>query len=121
MRYVMLICSDESENPPTDDQSAIMAEYDKFGAEMGGRGVLQGGERLRPTSDATTVRVRDGEVVPGPGNGFVVPARRIRRDAGPTERVEQRVEIDVGAERGGRRHQRDVRHQGLPGSTIGAG
>jgi hypothetical protein len=27
------------------------------------RGLLQGGERLRPTSDATTVRVRNGEVL----------------------------------------------------------
>jgi hypothetical protein len=68
MRYVMLICSDESQNPPpTDDQSAIMAEYDAFGTEMGGRGVLRGGERLRPTADATTVRVRDGEVLTSDG------------------------------------------------------
>ncbi len=38
-----------------------------FGEEMGKRGVLQGGERLRPTSDATTVRVRDGEVLTSDG------------------------------------------------------
>ena len=30
---------------------------------MAERGVLQGGERLRPTSDATTVRVRNGEIL----------------------------------------------------------
>jgi hypothetical protein len=30
---------------------------------MAERGVLQGGERLRPTGDATTVRVRNGEVL----------------------------------------------------------
>ena len=34
---------------------------------MGARGVLQGGERLRPTADSTTVRVRDGEVVTSDG------------------------------------------------------
>jgi hypothetical protein len=34
-----------------------------FGQEMGARGVLQGGERLHPTTSATTVRVRDGEVL----------------------------------------------------------
>lgn len=68
MRYMMLICNDENGNPPPDaDQSAIMAEYDAFGQEMGGRGVLQGGERLRPTADATTVRVRDGEVLTSDG------------------------------------------------------
>ena len=38
-----------------------------FGEEMGTRGVLQGGERLRPTTDATTVRVRDGEVLTSDG------------------------------------------------------
>ena len=39
----------------------------KFGEEMGRRGVLKGGERLRPTTDATTVRVRDGEVLTSDG------------------------------------------------------
>jgi hypothetical protein len=34
---------------------------------MGRRGVLEGGARLRPTTDATTVRVRDGEVVTSDG------------------------------------------------------
>jgi hypothetical protein len=40
-----------------------MAKYGAFGEEMGRRGVLEGGARLRPTSDATSVRVRDGEIV----------------------------------------------------------
>ena len=44
-----------------------MAEYGVFMEEMGKRGVLQGGERLRPTTDATTVRVRDGETVTSDG------------------------------------------------------
>ena len=44
-----------------------MSEYAAFGEEMGRRGVLQGGERLRPTTDATTVRVRDGEVLTSDG------------------------------------------------------
>ena len=34
---------------------------------MGARGVLQGGERLRPTTDATTVRVSGGEVLVSDG------------------------------------------------------
>jgi hypothetical protein len=41
----------------------MMAEYMAFGEEMGAKGVLQGGERLYPTSDATTVQVRDGAVL----------------------------------------------------------
>jgi hypothetical protein len=38
-----------------------------FGEEMGARGVLQGGERLQPVTTATTVRVRDDEVVTSDG------------------------------------------------------
>ncbi len=45
----------------------MMKAYDAFGAEMGARGVLQGGERLRPTTDATTVRVSGGEVLVSDG------------------------------------------------------
>ncbi len=63
MRYVLMICTDENATedvPPTE-------EYGAFADEMGRRGVLQGGERLRPTTDATTVRVRDGEVLTSDG------------------------------------------------------
>ena len=38
-----------------------------FGEAMAARGVLQGGERLHMTTDATTVRVRDGEVLTSDG------------------------------------------------------
>jgi hypothetical protein len=34
---------------------------------MDRRGVLLGGDRLRPTTDATTVRVRDGEALGADG------------------------------------------------------
>jgi hypothetical protein len=44
-------------------EAAMAAEYGAFMAEMSQRWVLQGGERLRPPSDATTVRVRSGEAV----------------------------------------------------------
>jgi hypothetical protein len=65
MRYAMLICVDEKWMASLDDteESAILAGYGQFMEEMNERGVLQGGERLRPTSDATTVRVRDGETL----------------------------------------------------------
>ena len=65
MRYIMLICNDEVawEKTPDDVRAANTAEYETFMGEMGGRNVLQGGERLRPVADATTVRVRDGKVV----------------------------------------------------------
>src|ERR1700751_1674247 len=69
MRYALLICGDEQSmlaRSPEEAQAG-MAEYVAFGEEMGARGVLKGGERLRPTSDATTVQVRDGEVITSDG------------------------------------------------------
>ena len=69
MRYVLMICTDETtgEALSPDEGSAVLAEYGAFSDEMGRRGVLQGGARLRPTTDATTVRVRDGEVLTSDG------------------------------------------------------
>jgi hypothetical protein len=59
MRYLLLIASDESD-PPHDE---VLPEYGEWMKTMAERGLLQGGERLRPTSDATTVKVRNGEVL----------------------------------------------------------
>src|SRR5262250_580266 len=69
MRYLLLICTDESADAAmsADEAQARMGQYAAFGQEMSERGVLQGGERLRPTTDATTVRVRDGEVLTADG------------------------------------------------------
>ena len=69
MRYALLICDDENARlarSPEED-AAQMARYGSFAEEMNGRGLLQGGERLRPTSDATSVRVREGEVLTSDG------------------------------------------------------
>src|SRR5450755_1155836 len=69
MRYVLLICADESgvqALSPAEGET-MMGEYMKFGEEMTKRGVLQGGERLHPTTDATTVQLRNGEVLTSDG------------------------------------------------------
>jgi hypothetical protein len=65
VRYLMMICSDESEVQGMTPEvgQAMMAEYFVFQEEMSSRGVLQGGERLQSTADATTVQVRDGETL----------------------------------------------------------
>ena len=65
MRYAMLICTDENwiAGLSESDTQAMLAGYGRFMDEMNSRGVLQSGERLRPTSDATTVRVREGETL----------------------------------------------------------
>ena len=69
MQYVLMICTDENSEQALspEEGSARLGEYVAFGEEMGKRGVLQGGARLRPTTDATTVRVRDGEVLTSDG------------------------------------------------------
>ena len=69
MRYVLMICDPEARTPTlsASEMDAVLAEYAAFAGEMAERGILQGGERLRPTSDATTVRVRDGEVLTSDG------------------------------------------------------
>ena len=63
MQYLLTIYGDEQQAGTEAEQAAVLAEYMAFGDEMGQKGVLQGGARLRPTSDATTVRVRDGETM----------------------------------------------------------
>jgi hypothetical protein len=69
MRYMLMLFSDESvfETFSPEEQEAGVAQYAAWGEEMTKRGVLVGGERLRPTGDATTVRVHDGEVLASDG------------------------------------------------------
>jgi hypothetical protein len=69
MKYVLLICGDENGMAAMSPQEseAVLAGYAAFGEEMGKRGVLVGGERLRPSTDATTVQVRDGKVLTADG------------------------------------------------------
>src|ERR1700751_4431546 len=69
MRYALLICDEEKRQAEMseDEATAQMNAYMAFGEEMGARGVLQGGERLQPVTTATTVRVRDDEVVTSDG------------------------------------------------------
>jgi len=64
-----MICTEESADAAMspEEGQARLAEYMAFGDEMGRRGVLQGGERLRPTTDATTVQVRDAKVLTADG------------------------------------------------------
>ena len=63
MRYALLICTEDKRQAEMseDEAGTQMAAYMAWG------GVLQGGERLRPTASATTVRVREGEVLTSDG------------------------------------------------------
>ncbi|PRY38216.1 YciI family protein [Umezawaea tangerina] len=59
MRYMLLICADESAQ--VDEVDPIEPWLDKAGARR------LDGSQLRPVADATTVRVRGGEVVVSDG------------------------------------------------------
>ena len=69
MRYLLMICTEEKAmfDATPAQAEASTAGYMAFQEEAAKRGVLLGGERLRPTTDATTVRVRDGEVLTSDG------------------------------------------------------
>ncbi len=66
MKFVCLIYSDEADptshpRPGSAEFEPIMAGYQKFGEEAGER--VLAGEPLEPTATATSVRVRNGEVL----------------------------------------------------------
>jgi hypothetical protein len=61
MQYMLLICGYEGDEVAPEDQTGYTIE--DWVTEMDGRGVRLTGNRLRPQSDSTTVRVRSGEVL----------------------------------------------------------
>ncbi|MEO8056895.1 MAG: YciI family protein [Burkholderiales bacterium] len=70
MKYLLMIHGDESKmnSVPADTASAMTQAHMAYAETLAKAGAMQGGERLRPTSDATSVRVRNGktEVLNGP-------------------------------------------------------
>jgi len=63
MRYLLLIYTQEQLEMSGDETGAEFAAYGAFTKELRDRGTYQAGEALRPTTTATTVRVRDGQTV----------------------------------------------------------
>ncbi len=63
MKYMMIVCNDPSIDPA---QAEGGMDIDSWVKEMDGRGVRLEGRPLAP-SDATTVRVRAGEVLVSDG------------------------------------------------------
>ncbi|WP_282777988.1 MULTISPECIES: YciI family protein [unclassified Nocardia] len=66
MKYVLLICDDETIVPSMAEIAADPA-FAEYSAEVERRGGNLGGARLRPVADATTVRVRGGETLVSDG------------------------------------------------------
>jgi len=63
MRYALLLCADENVVISPEERSLRVAAFQAFAEQMAARGVLLSGERLQATPAATTVQVRDGDVV----------------------------------------------------------
>ena len=60
MKYMMMVCVDPTENVEPDSGGYTIEQWVE---EMDGGGVRLLGDRLRPPTDATTVRVRGGELL----------------------------------------------------------
>ena len=70
MQYLLMIYRDEAgmQAAPKEAVTQMTAAYTAYAQAMGKAGVIRGGERLRPATEATTVRVKNGktEVLDGP-------------------------------------------------------
>jgi hypothetical protein len=64
---MLLICGDEAFEPTPEESATIDGTAMSWAEEMDGRGVRLHGSRLRPVSEATTVRVRDGRLTVSDG------------------------------------------------------
>jgi hypothetical protein len=63
MKYLLIICADESVHLSSAEDEAMARDTIAWVSEMDGRGVRLAGDRVRPVSDATSVRVRDNQVL----------------------------------------------------------
>jgi hypothetical protein len=63
MKYLLMVAVDESADVDQEEITAHVREVGDWAKKMSDRGVRVLGDRLRPTTDATTLRVRDGELL----------------------------------------------------------
>lgn len=61
MRYAIVVCTEESAR--TGHDGTVVTAFEAFEDQMRANGMLVSRTRLRPTSTATTVRVRNGDLV----------------------------------------------------------
>jgi hypothetical protein len=65
MQYLLMIYRNEAEQNAMSeaDTKKMMSEYETFTQSIIGSGNFKAGDRLRPVTMATTVRVRDGKIL----------------------------------------------------------
>ena len=70
MRYMLLICSDDkaAPAPPKAEMDAMFQGHVRFGEKLRAAGKMVEGERLRPDSEASRIRLKAGQrqVMDGP-------------------------------------------------------
>ena len=65
MEYLLLICQNEANRTKVTqaEETTVYQEYGQLIQELTAKGKFLGGNQLKPTTTATTVRVRDGKRV----------------------------------------------------------
>jgi hypothetical protein len=63
VKYMMLVCADESLELSPEEQAKAGPRFDAWFKDVTSRGIRLDGERLQSVSNATTVRVRDEELL----------------------------------------------------------
>src|SRR5215469_15980279 len=63
MQYMLLIYSNEAMRPSGTELAQVMQEFQAFTQDIVRTGKFKAGDRLEPTTTATTVRVRDGRTL----------------------------------------------------------
>ena len=81
MQYMLMCCFDEKAwtKLPNEDRESIMREYGELMQSLAKRGHLRGSGKLRSSSSATTVRMKNGKPIltDGPFCGNKRAARRL--------------------------------------------
>jgi hypothetical protein len=98
MQYMLLICGVESAMADPDSRAAeegMDRETAAWVGEMTARGVRRSGSRLRPTSDATTVRVRGGEALVSDGPFAETKEQILGYDLIECDDLDQAIEVAV--------------------------
>ncbi|HTI27933.1 MAG TPA: YciI family protein [Kutzneria sp.] len=67
MKYLLMVCVDESLAATPEEIEAHIREVRSWAARMDERGVRVLGDRLRLAADATTLRTQDGELMVSDG------------------------------------------------------
>jgi hypothetical protein len=63
MQYMLLIYHNEAARMGATEEAAMLQEYMAFTQDIAQKGQLKAGDRLHPTANATTVRVRSGKTL----------------------------------------------------------